>query len=138
VDMCRQDYSNVPDGMPVQHKLVACVPILVLFPLSPEPSSSRILHSRRSFFESSSNVRSIIWLRFFWSPSSVPPELMQAHIMQSGPRREALSRPIPCVSGKSGSQQLPPQLSLITVERAPGSAFGQEGRRSLEATGVEL
>jgi hypothetical protein len=50
---------------------------------------------------------------------------------------EAFSCPTPCVSGKPGNQQLAPQLSLITVERAPGSAFGQEGRRSLEATGVE-
>ena len=40
--------------------------------------SSRILHSRRSFFESSSSVRSIIWLRFFWSPSSLLPLLMHA------------------------------------------------------------
>lgn len=40
--------------------------------------SRRILHSRRSFFESSSSVRSIAWLRFFWSPSSLLELLIQA------------------------------------------------------------
>jgi hypothetical protein len=47
---------------------------------SPLPSSN-ILHSRRSFLESSSSPRSIIWLRFFWSPSSFPPLDMHAPIL---------------------------------------------------------
>lgn len=42
--------------------------------------SSKILHSRRSFFESSSRARSMAWL-FFLSPSPSPPELMQLPMM---------------------------------------------------------
>lgn len=44
--------------------------------------SSRILHSRRNFLESSSNVRSMALLFFFWSPSpSLLGELMQLPIV---------------------------------------------------------
>lgn len=43
--------------------------------------SSRILHSRRSFFESSSRPRSMAWLFFFWPSSSPPLELMQLPMM---------------------------------------------------------
>lgn len=83
---------------------------MVDLPLSPEPGvgvsfhqpradyrcspSKRILHSRRSRRESSSSLRSMAWLRFFCSTSSllVLMQIPMVAAVQSGSRPQAMER----------------------------------------------
>jgi len=124
---CRS-LQNLCSVEPGQHTLhIALTPQDAAQNPSPGGSvpSSKILHSRRSFLLSSSRPRSIAWLRFFWSPSSLLLLDKQAPML-----------PVVCGGDRRPSGGSQPTRQRAYARRSPRASLYRVGAGAMSEDGA--